>query len=102
MEKLKLLRRISAALMVMTAIPACTVTSGRETTGEYVDDTTITAKVKTALLNELGSTGVTVKTMQNTVQLSGFVATQQIRSRAGEIASNVTGVESVKNDLIVQ
>jgi osmotically-inducible protein OsmY len=102
MEKLKLLRSGIAALMVIAVIPACTVTSGRETAGEYVDDATITAKVKTGLLNELGSTGVSVKTMQGMVQLSGFVVSQQIKSRAGEIASKVTGVQSVKNDLIVR
>lgn len=104
MRKLGILKQLAVALLLTTSVTACAAMSGRETAGEYVDDATITTKVKTAILNEpsLKSRQISVETMQSVVQLSGFVDTSQGKSKAGEIARGIHGVRSVKNDLIVR
>jgi hyperosmotically inducible periplasmic protein len=78
--------------------------SGRETVGEYVDDATITTKVKAAMFDDpaLKVMQIGVETMQNVVQLSGFVDSPQVKARAGELARSVIGVREVKNDLVVR
>jgi osmotically-inducible protein OsmY len=75
-----------------------------ETTGQYVDDTVITTRVKAALLNEpaLKSFQISVKTYKDVVQLSGFVDSSQAARLAGKVAEGVEGVRNVRNDLIVK
>jgi osmotically-inducible protein OsmY len=91
------------SLALATSIAGCAAMSGRETPGEYVDDATITTKVKASIVNDLGlSSQIGVETMQNVVQLSGFVDSPQIKARAGEIARGVSGVKDVNNSLIVR
>ena len=90
------------AFTLTTSVAGCAAISGRETPGEYVDDATITTKVKASIINELGMKQIGVETMQNVVQLSGFVDSAQIKARAGEIARGISGVEEVRNDLIVR
>jgi len=82
----------------------CASTPKREGTGEYVDDSAITTKVKAAILNEpsLKVLQINVETFKGEVQLSGFVDTAQSKSKAGEVARGVKGVKSVKNNLIVK
>ena len=79
----------------------CSITSKQEGTGEYVDDTVITTKVKTAVLNEpsLKSAEINVETFKGVVQLSGFVSSQADINKAAEVARSVSGVKSVKNDM---
>lgn len=93
-----------ALLGLVGTVVACSSTPRQESTGEYVDSAAITAKVKTALLNEPGlkSTQISVETFKDMVQLSGFVDSADNKSRAGEIVRNVQGVRSVKNDLVVK
>ncbi|KTC89668.1 BON domain-containing protein [Fluoribacter dumoffii] len=85
-------------------IIACVASPGTESTGEFLDSSTTTAKVKATLVNQLGRTGlaVQVKTFKDEVQLSGFVATPGLKQRAGIIAANVDGVRTVRNDIIVR
>jgi osmotically-inducible protein OsmY len=75
-----------------------------ETAGEYVDDTVVTTRVKTAFLNEpaLKSFQINVKTYKDVVQLSGFVDSAESARLAGKVAEGVEGVRSVRNDLIVK
>jgi hyperosmotically inducible protein len=92
---------ILAILVLFLSLVACHATPTRESTGEYIDDSTTTAKVKTALLsNKLGSIGV--ETFKGTVQLSGFVSTTDQVIRAGEVARKVEGVKAVHNNLIIK
>ncbi len=101
----KMLRTASAfALLSMLALGACAETKTSESTGAYVDDSAITAKVKTAILQDpaLKVLQIDVTTQKNVVQLSGFVDTPQMVARAGTVAGEVNGVASVKNDLIVK
>ena len=91
-------------VMLMVAFVACASTRTQESTGEYIDDSVITTKVKSLLAADdfLKSFQISVKTFQGAVQLSGFVNSQQAVNKADEIARSVKGVKSVKNDLIVK
>ena len=91
-------------LTLIATFAACGSTRTHESTGEYVDDSVITTKVKSSLGADdfLKSFQISVETYKGTVQLSGFVNSQQALAKAGEIARGVSGVKSVKNDLIVK
>ena len=82
----------------------CASTPTSDSTGQYVDDTVITTKVKSALLGDevVKSFAVSVETVKGTVQLSGFVNTPAQKSAAGRDAWSVSGVRNVRNDLIVK
>ena len=82
----------------------CAGTRTRESTGEYVDDSTITTKVKARFVKDpmVSALAVSVETFKGVVQLSGFVNTQLEKDRAAEIAHGVRGVKSVTNSLIVK
>lgn len=94
-------KRIAAAALLVGLLAGCAGTATRESTGEYVDDTTITTKVKTALLqdHQVSGTAINVETFKGTVQLSGFAANDTERARAAEVARAVPGVKSVRNDI---
>lgn len=89
---------------VLLALSACGSTNKRESTGQYVDDSVITTKVKAAIFNEptLKSAEINVETYKGVVQLSGFVSTQAQTYRAVEVARGVQGVSSVKNDMRIK
>jgi len=91
-------------LLVLAVLAACASTRTQESAGQYVDDSTITAKVKAEILGDpaLKVFAVSVETFKGVVQLSGFVNSAEVRSRAAVVASRVSGVRSVKNDLIVK
>ncbi len=91
-------------IMFAAAVVACASTSKQSSTGEYVDDSVITTKVKSLLAEDdfLKSFQISVETYKGIVQLSGFVNSRQAVDKAGQIASSVKGVKSVKNDLIVK
>ncbi len=91
-------------LMLIATLVACASTSKQEGAGEYVDDSVITTKVKSMLGADdfLKSFEISVETYKGIVQLSGFVDSQKAVDKAGEIASGVKGVKSVKNNLNVK
>ena len=104
MKKKNILIRYFVLLVLIATFVACASTSKHESTGQYVDDSVITSKVKTQLANDdfLKSFQISVETFKGTVQLSGFVNSQKAVDKAGDIARSVKGVESVKNNLIVK
>lgn len=85
----------------LAALIGCAATPTKESTGEYIDDSVITTKLKTAILNEptLSSNQISVETFKGAVQLSGFVGSQAEIDKAGGLARDVKGVMSVKNDI---
>ncbi len=89
------------AILAAASLIGCASTSKSEGTGEYVDDSVITAKVKTAILEEptLKSSEINVETFKGTVQLSGFVSSQEKVNTAMATAKTVKGVTSVTNDM---
>lgn len=100
MKNLKIASTLIAALM-LTAIVGCTSTPTKESTGQYVDDTVITANVKKAIFNEptLKVNEINVETFKGVVQLGGFVRSQDNIATAVSVARGVNGVKSVKNDM---
>ena len=91
-------------IMLVATFMACASTPKQESTGEFVDDSVITTKVKTLLAADdfLKSFQISVESFKGTVQLSGFVNSQQAVDKAGEITRSVKGVKSIKNNLIVK
>jgi osmotically-inducible protein OsmY len=104
MKKRNIFIRCFMIIMLTATFVACASTSKQESTGEYVDDSVITTKVKSLLAADdfLKSFEISVETYKGTVQLSGFVSSQQAVDKAGQITRGVKGVKSVKNDLIVK
>jgi len=104
MNQKKCVKKFIAMFAVAVSLMACDAVSGRETAGQYVDDTTITTRVIAEIIKEptLSKFEVSVETLQHVVQLSGFVSTSENVARAGELARGVNGVWSVKNDLVVR
>ena len=96
--------RALVVLLALAMIAGCASTRTQESTGQYVDSSVITAKVKAAIFDDktLKVFDINVETFKDVVQLSGFVNSAEIRDRAGVVASGVSGVSSVKNDLIVK
>ena len=88
------------ALTLLTTV-GCASTQKQEGSGEYVDDSVITSKVKAAILEEpaLSSAGINVETFKGIVQLSGFVNSRADINKAVAVARGVGGVKSVKNEI---
>lgn len=103
MKQLKYISTIVLTIMLATVL-GCASTSKQEGTGEYIDDSVITTKVKAAVFNEpsLKSAEINVETFKGVVQLSGFVSTEADIKKAVEVARSVKGVTSVKNDMRVK
>ena len=95
---------ILVLLIVLASAWGCGSTSTKEGTGEYVDDSVITTKVKSAILNDssLKVNEINVETFKGVVQLSGFVRSQTDIDKAVHVARGVAGVKSVKNDMRVK
>ena len=93
-----------AAAVALAATVGCASTATQESTGQYVDDTAITTKVKAAIFNDaaLKSMEINVETFKGRVQLSGFVSSQASINEAVKVAQGVGGVTSVKNDMRVK
>ncbi len=89
------------AILAVTSLMGCASTSRSEGTGEYVDDSVITTKVKTAIFEQptLKSAEINVETFKGVVQLSGFVSSENDVKIALDTARHVKGVTSVKNDM---
>ena len=103
-KSLVLITVVSATLGLTSFTAGCAATPTRESTGEYVDDSTITTKVKAALVNDplVKALDVKVETFKGVVQLSGFVNTEAEKLQAGNVAGTVNGVTSVKNSIVVK
>lgn len=99
------IRNYSAIAIVMAAIvtSACAATATQRSAGEVVDDGVVTAKVKTALIEDEATKArqIDVSVNRGVVELAGAVDTQAMKSRAGTLAQNVEGVSEVRNNLTV-
>ena len=104
MQRFTLLRSNVSAIALLLVLGACSKQGEQSTTGRYLDDATVTAKVKADLIKDdaVKSTDIRVETSSGVVQLSGFVGSDEIRQRAEQLAHSVEGVKSVRNDLEIQ
>jgi hypothetical protein len=91
-------------VILLASFLGCASTSTQEGTGEYIDDSVITTKVKAAIFQEdsLKSSEINVETFKGVVQLSGFVNSQADINKAVGVARTVKGVTSVKNSMLVK
>jgi osmotically-inducible protein OsmY len=99
--------RLLASLFLvgtLAGVAGCASTSTKESTGQYLDDSAITTKVKTAIFGDpkLKVLQISVKTFKGEVQLSGFVDSAETAAHAADVARKVEGVKSVRNDLVVK
>lgn len=103
---MRLAQRFTAffAGLLMLALVACSPASTHKSAGEVIDDTVITAKVKSALIADpdLKAYQINVETYKGTVQLSGFVSGADHIQKATQLTRDIKGVTSVKNDLSVR
>lgn len=92
---------IIAVALMLAVLSGCAGSDTRSSTGEYLDDTAITTRVKAAIFkhSDLRSSEINVETYKSVVQLSGFVSSQADIDTAVDLARSVTGVQSVKNDM---
>jgi osmotically-inducible protein OsmY len=104
MKKRNIVIHCLVLLLLIATFAACAATRTHESTGEYVDDSVITTKVKSLLAEDdfLKSFQISVESFKGTVQLSGFVNSQKAVDKAGEIVRSVKGIKSIKNNLIVK
>jgi len=93
-----------ACFILAVSFVGCASSAKHESTGQYIDNSVITSKVKTAIFNEptLKTLQITVESFKGEVQLSGFVDSTASAKKAGDIARSVDGVVSVQNDLVVK
>jgi osmotically-inducible protein OsmY len=104
MSKFILIKRFLVILILAISVVDCAGSKKHESTGEYIDDSAITTKVKASILGDskLKMFQINVKTFKGTVQLSGFVDSSDMANRAVELARTVKGVKMVNNSLIVK
>lgn len=94
----------AATALALVQITGCAVVRDQETAGAYVDDATLTARVKSKLAADSVASAmvIQVETLKGMVQLSGFAKNNAERSKAEELARSTSGVVSVRNDIIVR
>jgi len=104
MKTAKPMVRVLLVLLALAVIAGCASTRTQESSGEYMDSSVITAKVKAGMFDDktLKVFDINVETFKDVVQLSGFVNSAEIKNQAGVVAGRVSGVKSVKNDLVVK
>lgn len=104
MSLLNRMIKFSLYFLLLTIFFGCAATQHRESTGQYVDDSVVTVKVKAAIFSEptLKALQINVETFKGIVQLSGFVDSTQSAQKAGEVAARIEGVKEVKNHIVVK
>ncbi len=104
MKVTQFIKRFLVGLALVTFIAGCAGNSHRESTGEYIDDSAITTKVKAEIFNDpmLKVLQINVESYKGVVQLSGFVDSRQASEKAVEVTAGVKGVKGVKNSLVVK
>ncbi|HEU4653899.1 MAG TPA: BON domain-containing protein [Steroidobacteraceae bacterium] len=92
------------AALLGSAFAGCTSTPTQQSAGQAIDDGVVTAKVKAKLVQDPVTKAheINVETFKGTVQLSGFVESDEARTRAVELAKDVDGVKQVKDALEVR
>jgi hyperosmotically inducible periplasmic protein len=96
---------IAAVLLAsLLIVGGCAVTRGQESVGAYVDDTGITTQIKARFIEnkEVDASSISVETLNGVVMLSGFAKNQSERSNAEVLARKISGVRSVRNEIVVR
>ncbi len=95
---------LAAVVAALLSASGCAVTRGQESVGAYVDDATITTRVKARFVEnkQVDASAIKVETLNGTVLLSGFARSPQEQEAAAQLASDVKGVRSVRNSIVVR
>lgn len=95
---------LAGGFSILQLQTGCSATATRQSTGEYVDDAAITAKVKAAFVKDpvVKALDVEVETFKSTVQLSGFVDTPEQKAQAERVAASIAGVQTVRNNITLK
>jgi hyperosmotically inducible protein len=101
---MRTLLAMTVTALALVTVTGCAVTRGQETIGAYVDDSTITARIKARFVEnpQVDAAAISVETLNGTVMLSGFAKNATERTMAGDIARGVNGVKAVKNEIAVR
>ncbi|MDZ4104004.1 MAG: BON domain-containing protein [Hydrogenophaga sp.] len=93
-----------AATVSLVQLTGCAVARDQQTVGSYIDDATITTRVKARMAEDksVSATSISVETLKGTVQLSGFAKSADERATAERIARSTPGVQAVRNDILVR
>jgi osmotically-inducible protein OsmY len=104
MKTFSVMKTWAIAASILLSLAACAGTATQRSTGQYVDDSTLTARVKTALIGDeqVKARNIDVETYKGVVSLSGFVESRSEAERAVTLAQKVDGVKSVKDDMHVR
>jgi osmotically-inducible protein OsmY len=94
----------AASVVALLTMPGCAVSRGQQTTGAYIDDSTITAAVKSSFVEDtkVDAAAISVETLNGTVMLSGFAKNAAEKTTAESLTWKVKGVKSVKNEIAVR
>ena len=101
---MRTLLAMTVTALALVTVTGCAVTRGQETIGAYVDDSTITARIKARFVEnqQVDAVAISVETLNGTVMLSGLAKNATERTMAGDIARGVNGVKAVKNEIAVR
>jgi osmotically-inducible protein OsmY len=93
-----------AAALTFSVLGGCAVVRDQQSVGSYVDDATITTRVKAKFAEDptVSALAISVETLKGTVQLSGFAKSAAEKAKAEALAREVSGVSSVRNDIIIR
>jgi len=94
----------AAAAVSLVQLTGCAVARDQQTVGSYIDDATITTRVKARMAEDksVSATSISVETLNGTVQLSGFAKSTDERATAERLARATPGVQAVRNDILVR
>ncbi len=97
-----LIATVSALALLGTT--GCAVVRDQQSVGSYVDDATLTTRVKTKFAEDptVSAMAIGVETLKGVVQLSGFAKTAEEKAMAGRLATSTSGVVTVKNDIVIR
>jgi osmotically-inducible protein OsmY len=104
MKEPHLIRRYFVGIVLVAIIASCAGTSNRESTGEYIDDSVLTTKVKAEIMDDpmLKVLQIEVDSFKGVVELDGTVDSEKISARAEKVANSLKGVRGVQNNLVVR
>jgi len=98
-----LIAALGLTVSILVLAPGCASTATSASTGEFIDDSVVTTKVKTAIVRDEATPGAAIKveTFKGTVQLSGFVDTEAQKTRASVVAAQIDGVKTIINNIVI-
>lgn len=101
---MKTLLIAAATAVTLLATTGCAVVRDQQSVGSYIDDATLTTRVKAKFAEDktVSAMAIQVETLKGVVQLSGFAKSTEERAMAERLARETSGVVGVRNDIIVR